>query len=225
LARTPTSQVEKKPESFGNHDEILLGVLTAIDENANTSQRGISRELNVALGLANAYLKAGVRKGLIKIKQVPRRRYMYYLTPRGFAEKSRLTGEYFAASFTFFRRARTQMSDLMAECVKRGWTRIVFVGVSDLAEVGTLCALMQPIKILAIVDPQHAGEISCGLPVTAAIEDCEAFDAVVITSLSAPGEMLKMVRANVPTDRLLAPRLLRLERAISASDRVPQAAE
>jgi DNA-binding MarR family transcriptional regulator len=84
---------ETSPADAGRED-IVLGVLTAIDRDSNTSQRTISRELDVALGLANAYLKRCVRKGLIKIKQVPRRRFAYYLTPQGFAEKTRLTAEY-----------------------------------------------------------------------------------------------------------------------------------
>ncbi len=218
-----SSEAAKNPESFGDHDEILLGVLTAIEQNANTSQRSISRELNVALGLANAYLKRGVRKGLIKIKQVPRRRYIYYLTPRGFAEKSRLTGEYFAASFTFFRRARAQMSELVVECAKRGWTRIIFAGVSEMAEVGALCALGHPIQVIAIVDPSQAGKTSCGLPVKATVEECGGFDAVIITAIGSPEATLKSLRSSVPADRLLAPKLLRLDRLMQSS--VSQAAE
>src|SRR5262245_61676822 len=84
---------------FAANDEILLGVLTAVEHDGNVSQRHISTELGVALGLANAYLRRCVRKGLIKIQQVPRRRYVYYLTPHGFAEKARLTGQYLSASF------------------------------------------------------------------------------------------------------------------------------
>ncbi len=105
-------------------------------------------------GLANAYLKRCVRKGLIKIKQVPRRRYAYYLTPQGFVEKSRLAGEYFSASFTFFRRARAQMSDLMRDCGHLGWQRIAFAGISDLAEVGVICALDFPIQVVAAIAPR-----------------------------------------------------------------------
>ena len=218
-----SSEEAKNPGSFGDHDEILLGVLTAIEQNANTSQRSISRELNVALGLANAYLKRGVRKGLIKIKQVPRRRYIYYLTPRGFAEKTRLTGEYFAASFTFFRRARAQMSELLAECVKRGWTRIVLAGVSEMAEVGALCALGLPIEIIAIIDPVESGKTSCGLPVKATAAECGAFDAVIITAIGSAEATLKSLRSSVPADRILAPKLLGLDRFLQSS--VSQAAE
>ncbi|MEI7803849.1 MAG: winged helix-turn-helix transcriptional regulator [Hyphomicrobiales bacterium] len=203
-------ETEKKPGSFGNSDEILLGVLSAIERDSNTSQRHISRELGVALGLANAYLKRSVRKGLIKIKQVPRRRYAYYLTPQGFAEKSRLAGEYFAASFNFFRSAREQMSGLMADCAGKGLSRIVFAGVSELAEVGTLCAYDHPIKFVAIVDAKRAGEIFCGLPVKAKLSDCGPFDVVIVTDLIAPAAAYQRLQTELSPDRVLAPRLLRI---------------
>jgi DNA-binding MarR family transcriptional regulator len=201
---------EKEPDSFGNQDEILLGVLTAIERDANTSQRGISRELDVALGLANAYLKRCVRKGLIKIKQVPRRRYAYYLTPRGFAEKSRLAGEYFSASFTFFRRARAQMSELMADCSNLGWRRVAFAGISDLAEVGVICAHDFPITVVAVVEPARAGEKFCGLPIEDSLAACGPVDAVIVTDLMKPEQVLRAMGAEIGADRVLSPKLLQI---------------
>jgi DNA-binding MarR family transcriptional regulator len=201
---------EKEPDSFGNQDEILLGVLTVVERDANTSQRGISRELDVALGLANAYLKRCVRKGLIKIKQVPRRRYAYYLTPRGFAEKSRLAGEYFSASFTFFRRARAQMSELMGDCDGLGWRRIAFAGISDLAEVGVICAHDFPITVVAVIEPLRAGEKFCGLPVEATVAACGPLDAVIVTDLVKPEPVFRALGEEVGADRVLAPKLLQV---------------
>lgn len=203
-------QSEKSRDSFGNEDQILLGVLAAVERDANTSQRGISRELDVALGLANAYLKRCVRKGLIKIKQVPRRRYVYYLTPQGFAEKSRLAGQYFSASFTFFRRARAQMSDLMGVCARLGWHRIAFAGISELAEVGVICAHDFPIKVVGVVEPSRAGEIFCGLPVNASVSECGPVDAVIITDLVNPESMCRAIGGEIGTERILAPRLLQI---------------
>jgi len=63
-------------------------------------------QLNIALGLANAYLKHPAKKGFIKIHEAPLNRYAYYLTPYGFAEKSWLTTKYLSFSFDFFRQAR-----------------------------------------------------------------------------------------------------------------------
>ena len=88
--------------------EITLGILNAVHENERITQRSIAEDLGIALGLANAYLKRCARKGLIKVRQAPANRYAYYLTPQGFAEKSRLTGEYLSDSFHFFRQARNQ---------------------------------------------------------------------------------------------------------------------
>lgn len=196
-------------------EDILLGVLTAIDRDSNTSQRTISRELNVALGLANAYLKRCVRKGFIKIKQVPRRRYAYYLTPQGFAEKSRLTAQFLSASFTFFRRARDQISDLMRDCTEQGLPRIAFAGISDLTEVGTLCAHDHPITLVGIVDADRAGERYCGLPVCGSLQDLGAVDVVIVTSLVQPDRVFRAMEQKLGRGRVLAPRLLSLARDAS----------
>ncbi len=220
MAKTASESLHNTNE-FGNQEEILLGVLTAIDRNANTSQRTMSRDVNVALGLANAYLKRCVRKGWIKIQQVPRHRYAYYLTPQGFAEKTRLTGQYLTASFNFFRRARNQISELMHQCTENGWHQIAFIGVSDLAEVGTICAHDYPIKVVAIADPAHAGRQFCGLPVRASLAECGPIDAAIVTSFPKPEIALRLAEAEIGSNRVLVPRLLQLSRSKSANGQKP----
>lgn len=86
---------------------IMLGVLDAVEQDRVQSQRHLASELGIALGLANAYLKRCIGKGLVKVRQAPARRYAYYLTPQGFAEKSRLTVEYLSSSFGFFAKRRS----------------------------------------------------------------------------------------------------------------------
>src|SRR5581483_3035571 len=147
------------------NDEILLGVLDAVHREASISQRTISKEVGVALGLANAYPKRCVRKGWVKVREVPRRRYLYYLTPQGFAEKTRLSGEYLSASFNFFRRARSQIAEHMAHCRAQGWKRIAFVGTSDLAEVGIICAHEAEIELVGVIDENYGAARFSGLPV------------------------------------------------------------
>src|SRR6201997_3399178 len=89
----------------GEDDRIVLDLLNSVDDGAQ-SQRRIAGELGIALGLVNAYLKRCVKKGFVKVSEAPARRYAYYLTPQGFAEKARLTVEYLSDSFNFFRLAR-----------------------------------------------------------------------------------------------------------------------
>jgi DNA-binding MarR family transcriptional regulator len=206
MARLPRTS-NGKGENFQAQDEIVLGLLTAIDQDAQISQRTISRELDVALGLANAYLKRCVRKGFIKIQQIPSRRYTYYLTPKGFAEKARLAGEYFSASFTFFRRARSQMSDLMQVCSRNGWRRIAFYGASDLAEVGSICVRDHGVELVGIIDPKYPGESFSGLKVRASIADLGEVDVVIVTTFTDAAAVFEMTRGILPDERVLAPSL------------------
>src|SRR5690242_21548044 len=131
------------PTDESGVDRIVLGLLTSVEADGARSQRRIAAELGIALGLLNAYLKRAIKKGLVKIGQAPARRYAYYLTPHGFAEKSRLTVEYLSNSFSFFRRARQDCSSVLRSARARGWSRIALAGVSDLAEIAILCSLEQ----------------------------------------------------------------------------------
>jgi DNA-binding MarR family transcriptional regulator len=215
---------QESPSAGAGREDIVLGVLTAIDRDSNTSQRTISRELDVALGLANAYLKRCVRKGLIKIKQVPRRRYAYYLTPQGFAEKSRLTAEYLSSSFNFFRKARQQISELMQDCAKNGQLRVAFAGVSELAEVGTLCAHDHPITLVGIVDAGRAGQQFCGLPVCGTLHELGPVDVVIVTNLAKPDSVFRAMEGELGRGRVLAPQLLAMI-AKPGTAKLPRAAE
>src|SRR6476620_9939699 len=92
---------------YSTKDErIVLGLLESVERDGAQSQRRLASELGIALGLVNAYLKRCVTKGLLKVGEAPARRYAYYLTPRGFAEKSQLTVEYLSVSFLRFREAK-----------------------------------------------------------------------------------------------------------------------
>src|SRR6185369_110781 len=132
---------------------ILLGVLNALEADAGVTQRKLSNDLGIALGLANAYIKRCIKKGLVKIGEAPARRYAYYLTPQGFAEKSRLTVEYLSHSFNFFRLARADCSAEFDAIKQARWDRVVLMGSSDLSEIALICALEAGADVVAIVDP------------------------------------------------------------------------
>ena len=91
---------------------IVLGLLESVGRDGGQSQRRLAAELGIALGLVNAYLKRCIGKGLVKVRSAPTRRYAYYLTPKGFAEKSRLTVSYLTNSLSFFRLARADCAAL-----------------------------------------------------------------------------------------------------------------
>src|SRR5215211_4772578 len=119
---------------------IMLGLLDSVDRNGAQSQRRLASELGIALGLVNSYLRRCMRKGLVKVRQAPARRYIYYLTPIGFAEKSRLTVEYLSYSFEFFRQAKRDCKVLLDGAKAQGLGRVALAGKSDLAEIASICS-------------------------------------------------------------------------------------
>jgi DNA-binding MarR family transcriptional regulator len=200
---------------------IVLGLLESVERDGAQSQRKLASDLGIALGLVNAYLKRCVKKGLLKISQVPRRRYAYFLTPHGFSEKSRLTVEYLSSSFSFFRRAREDCSAVLKLAHARGWSRVALIGVSDLAEIATICALEQGIAIVAVIDSRSEHTRFVGAPVVASIAALAGeFDALVVTDLQATRESVQAVVNQLDADRVLVPALLgiRLDRATESAE-------
>jgi DNA-binding MarR family transcriptional regulator len=201
----PQAARNEEPENA----RIVLGLLESVERDGAQSQRKLASDLGIALGLVNAYLKRCVKKGLVKIGQVPPRRYGYFLTPHGFAEKSRLTVEYLSSSFSFFRRAREDCSSVLGTAHARGWYRVALVGVSDLAEIATICALEKGIAIVAVVDAKSTNDRFVATPVVKSIAAVPGgFDALVITDLQATRESVQAVVAELDAERVLVPALL-----------------
>jgi DNA-binding MarR family transcriptional regulator len=198
---------EESPES----SRIMLGLLDAVEQNRAQSQRLLASELGIALGLVNAYLKRCIKKGLVKVRSAPARRYAYYLTPQGFAEKSRLTVEYLSFSFSFFRQAKTDCSELFGAAKARGVGTIVLVGQSDLAEIAALCAIEQAISIVGLVQAGATQTQFVGIPV---FENFDAvskpFDSVLVTDVGNSRKTCEAVVGRFGIDRVLVPELLRV---------------
>jgi len=186
--------------------------LRAIHEKSNVTQRSLAGEVGIALGLANSYLKRCAKKGFIKISQAPRNRYMYYLTPSGFAEKSRLTAEYLTQSFNFMRIARHQCTEAYEHCVERDWRRIAFWGVSDLAEIAILCATEHDITPVGLIQPDAEATHFHELPVVSDISALGGVDAVLITNYSNPQKTYNDARRAHPQNNVLTLPILNISR-------------
>jgi DNA-binding MarR family transcriptional regulator len=190
--------------------QIVLGLLESVERDGAQSQRRLATELGIALGLVNAYLKRCIKKGYVKVSNVPSHRYAYFLTPQGFAEKSRLTVEYISYSFSFFRQAKSDCAALFDAAREQGLTRLALAGVSDLAEIASICAVESSVKIVVVVEAASSRTSFVGIPVTASFEAiADEVDAVVITDLRTTAETIVAARARFGADRVLVPALLR----------------
>jgi len=188
-------------------DDLTLGVLEAVDTKKSITQRSIARDLGMALGLVNSYLKRCVKKGFVKIQQAPKNRYLYYLTPKGFSEKTKLTAEFLTSSFTFFRKSRDQIEEILDNCSKKNWKRILLFGNSELAEITSLYSKNYGIQIIQIYDPSGLKDSQQEhFP-----PPMNELDAVVLTDLTSPQKSYEQLVTIYKSKPILVPKLLKVK--------------
>lgn len=189
----------------------MLELLEVVGQKNDVSQRHLASQMGVALGLANSYLKRCIRKGFIKITTAPANRYLYYLTPTGFSEKSRLTAKYLSSSFAFYRKAGESCIRTLETCERNGWRRITLCGISDLGEIVALRALERGIEIIGTYDPYTDRRRFVNKPVWQEFNDVPLSDAWLLTDLNAPRVTHDHIVSLVSHTKVLVPDILRLE--------------
>ncbi len=103
-----------------NNDEKLkqehFDLLRKIKNKPNSSQRELAQDMGLSLGKLNYCLKALKAKGLIKIKNFQKNpnkmNYLYVLTPKGIAEKTKLT-------INFMKKKLKEYDELKTELKKK----------------------------------------------------------------------------------------------------------
>ena len=97
-----------------------LKLLEAVEQDSRVTQRSLAQQLGIALGLTNIYLKRLVRKGYIKCVNVQSNRISYLITPRGIAEKARLTYEFMDYSLHLYGEVRQHLRSVLQDCAAAG---------------------------------------------------------------------------------------------------------
>lgn len=196
-------------------EALTLEILEAIDTRSDVTQRHLAETLGVALGLANSYLRRCVRKGLVKIQQAPANRYLYYLTPKGFAEKGRLTGEYLISSLDYYKRAGVSFTDCYRAMTEQGHRRVLFATMSELAEIALVRAYDFELEIVGTYDPGAQVDRFIGHPVWTTLPGAAAdgdaqvrFDAALLTDIAHPAATYEALVEALGTGRVYVPDIL-----------------
>jgi len=177
-----------------------LKLLEEIEGDQTPSQRDLSTRLNISLGLVNAFIKRLTKKGYFKITNIPRNRVKYILTPKGAAEKTRLTYEYIQYSFQFYKDARGKLNDVFREFEKQKIERVIFYGAEELAEIAFISLQETSITLVGIVDGGRAGEKFLGYRIMAP-EDIRTlkFQKIVVTAIDSTGDAMKsLLEQDIP---------------------------
>lgn len=179
-----------------------LRVLEAVQQDSRLTQRGLANKLGMALGLANIYLKRMIHKGYIKCVNVQPNRISYLITPRGIAEKARLTYEFMDYSLHLYGEVRQHLRAALRECAAAG-KRVAICGSGEAAELAYLSLKESGLDPVAIFD-NDGGREFLGLPVLAIAEHATVeFDMIIVATLDRSGQQLQaLIDVGVPKDKL-----------------------
>jgi EPS-associated MarR family transcriptional regulator len=114
----------QKPPSESPLPNQQLELMRLLDSRPAASQREISNRLGLSLGKANYLVRALLDKGLVKVQNFHRSdnkiAYAYLLTPKGAAEKVRLTRAFLARKEMEFELLRKEIRSLQVEVAADG---------------------------------------------------------------------------------------------------------
>ena len=165
-------------------DIHILRLMGEIEQDGSSSQRELSRRLDLSLGLINTFLKRLVNKGYFKIKTMPQNRVKYFLTPKGLARKSRLTVKYLRYSVNFYKEIKNLLLNKYKEMEANGLNSILFLGAGEVAELAYLYLQLTNMRLVGIVDDRKNGNDFFEYKVEALDRlDQEDWDTVLLTRL------------------------------------------
>jgi predicted transcriptional regulator len=172
-------------DSLDSHRYYELKILEQVSDGQELPRRVAARKLGVSVKLAHKLLSGLVERGLLHVKKENARRWRYFLTPGGVAEKARLTREFLEFSLEFYREARRRSAQVCRDLSEAGVHRIAFLGLGELAEIAYLGVQEWGLELAEVYDGPRTGRSFFGcrvLPLEAARQS--GAEAIVVTSFN-----------------------------------------
>ena len=149
-------------EKTGNLDVRELEILEKIENNGHLTQRDLSKEVGIALGLVNHLLRKMVKKGWIKIKNIDAKRIRYLITPEGAREKSSLLYKRVEGTIHFYLEAKSILKDKVIHLKNEGIEEVSIYGINHISEVLFIVLKELELELAYVVDDNREGEVWFG---------------------------------------------------------------
>ena len=135
-----------------------LEILEKIENDGHLTQRDLSREVGIALGLVNHLLKKMVKKGWIKIKNIDAKRIRYLVTPEGAREKTSLLYKRVESTIHFYLEAKKVIKEKVDQLKNDGVKSVSIYGINHIAEVLFIVLKELGLRLDCVVDNDKDGE-------------------------------------------------------------------
>ena len=195
---------QQEPIESTTYRELQL--LSEVEETPDVTQRALSQRAGIALGLTNVLLRNFVQKGYLRASQASWKRWLYTLTPEGFAHKIRLTVTYVNRVLDHYQNVRQTLRDQLAPLALHEESRIAIYGTQEFAELVYLGLKeygIEEIDVFETVDGSNRTFL--GMPVAdIATLQPERYDRVVVAVLGEAEATTALLREQgAPPEKLV----------------------
>jgi len=167
-------------EKSGDLDNRELEILERLENNGHLTQRDLSKDVGIALGLVNHLLKKMVKKGWIKIKNIDAKKIRYLITPEGAREKSSLLYRRVEGTIHFYLEAKRVIKDKIIHLKNEGIEDVSIYGINHISEVLFIVLKELGLELDSVVEGERVGEEWFGYSIIGMEEFTENKDRVLI---------------------------------------------
>lgn len=189
-------------------------ILQAIASGGRVTQRSLSGDLGIALGLTNLLIRRLVGKGYLKISRMGRRHVRYLMTPAGWEALTRATRVSLENTVHLYTQTREQIRQTLSlvsvrcEADGNGQKRVVFYGAGDVAEIAYISLQGTDLTLVGVVDDNRRGHFF-GMPIRGSEDlsseglDGVAYSHVIVASIRhADAIRARISERGVPEERV-----------------------
>ena len=175
-----------------------LDTLLELKQNPSHSQRSLSRNLNISLGLTNSILQNLIQRGLIKAQKMTGRKILYLVTPQGMANVSRLMYTRFQETLHYYHYTKDLLTAYLIKLYQQGEEAINIYGTGQLAEITYYAGISTPLKLNDIISDDPSKEKFLGHEVLTLSDFIEKYSK----ALSEKSQKKLVIISTVNPDKL-----------------------
>ncbi len=146
-----------------SENEYNRQILQAIASGHRVTQRSLSSEIGVALGLTNLLIRRLVGKGYVKVAGIGTRHIQYLMTAAGWEALALATRQSLENTVRLYSQTREQIRTSLSAVSQRcepdatGRKRVVFYGAGDVAEIAYVSLQSTDLTLVGVVDDLRTG--------------------------------------------------------------------
>ena len=190
-------------------------ILKAIASGERLTQRSLSRDLGVALGLTNLLIRRLVAKGYVKVAKIGKRHIKSLMTADGLEALAVATRTSLENTVHLYTETREQIRVILDQvssvCPRSpdGSKRIAFYGAGDVAEIAFVSLQRTDLTLVGIVDDQRTGRFF-HLPISGPHElsgetvSGASYSRIVVTTVRHGDRIRLQLKARGVADRCVS---------------------